>query len=430
MIITDSNITCYGNINSSSVMTIKNSSINNLSKGGEYIYLSGSSDLYLENSDVSLGAGNNAYLSFSKNVNITDSEVYITGIDTGYGYINAGADININNSIFESNPSESYLWGNVISIVDSDVSIGSYINANVINVENSKLDVDKKSRNVYLNIKGTGDSKFINSNVKVNGVTRTSGSLILKDSYFYTENRSASDTYSSLIVSGDLDIENSRVIVSSTSIMPAVLVKGNINLSEDTVFKDNNKKELDIITTVVSESNFLYNPSNLESLGNSYYVSSSDEVKTVSLNGVLSKYAETEGYYYVTLKVVNGKWNDNSTEDIRVKILLGEQFDENNLPTDMIANDGYQSGDWSTTGENELTYTFVEVPVVEKPEEVVPEEPVEPVKPDEPQEDIEDDYIENPDTGLLIPILLYTILVIISLLTLRFVNKSNKFRRI
>ena len=198
--------------------------------------------------------------------------------------------------------------------------------------------------------------EVIDSNLQTHGIRV--GSLTVEDSFLKTETLSTEKGYSPLLVIGVLDITNSRVIASSDGTVPAVLVKNNIVLN-DSIFKDENNNVLDVTDVVVSTDNFI--PSGYS--GNSGYVFAGNIVKTTTLNGNISNYSETAGYYEVTVKVVNGTWEDGSVEDTTVKVLIGEDVD-NYLPTSMIANKGYKSGSWKVNDDGEYGYTFVKDAIV------------------------------------------------------------------
>ena len=197
--------------------------------------------------------------------------------------------------------------------------------------------------------------EVIDSNLQTHGIRV--GSLTVEDSFLKTETLSTEKGYSPLLVTGVLDITNSRVIASSDGTVPAVLVRNNIVLNDST-FKDENNNVLDVTDVVVSTDNFI--PSGYS--GNSGFVFAGNTVKTTTLNGNISNYSETAGYYEVTVKVVNGTWSNGSSEDYILKVLLGDKV-EDHLPTDMIANKGFTKGKWNNV-DGKYVYTFVEKSII------------------------------------------------------------------
>ena len=69
--------------------------------------------------------------------------------------------------------------------------------------------------------------------------------------------------------------------------------------------------------------------------------------------------------YTVTYKIENGTWSNGENSPIEVEVEEGEA--PSNIPTGMIATEGYENGSWNTdpstvtsiTGDTEFTYTFV-----------------------------------------------------------------------
>ena len=248
------------------------------------------------------------------------------------------------------------LSDSTITLSNSGVlSSGNTITLDNINDLSIKMiigkDVSINSTNIVLSesLSSIDELEVIDSNLQTHGI-RVSN-LTIEDSYLKTETLSTEKGFSPLIVMGVLDITNSRVIASSDGTVPAVLVSDNIVLNNST-FKDNNDKILDVTDVVVSTDNFI--PTGYT--GNDGCVSAGDTVKTTTLNGVISNYAETAGYYEVTVKVVNGTWEDGTNEDTTVKVLLGDEPDAY-LPTSMIANKGYKKGSWKLD-DGKYVYTF------------------------------------------------------------------------
>ncbi len=245
---------------------------------------------------------------------------------------------------------------------DGRLSAGNNLSLDNINDLNIKRlfgrEISIDSSNIVLSesLDAPEAVEVIDSNLQTHGIRV--GSLTVEDSFLKTETLSTEKGYSPLLVSGVLDITNSRVIASSDGTVPAVLVRNNIVLNDST-FKDENNNVLDITDVVVSTDNFIPNGYS----GNSGFVFAGNTVKTTTLNGNISNYSETAGYYEVTVKVVNGTWEDGSAEDTTVKVLLGEEVD-NYLPTSMIANKGYKNGSWKVNDDGEYVYTFIQDAIV------------------------------------------------------------------
>ena len=95
-------------------------------------------------------------------------------------------------------------------------------------------------------------------------------------------------------------------------------------------------------------------------------------------------------YAKVTFRVVNGKWADGTTEDKVVDVTLTDgrgTLKADQIPTGMVANEGYEGGKWNPAPETKengiignVTYTY------EFAEKGAPTEPTTPTTPSEPTE--------------------------------------------
>ena len=107
----------------------------------------------------------------------------------------------------------------------------------------------------------------------------------------------------------------------------------------------------------------------------------------------------------VIFEVVNGKWSDDTTDDISVYVTLvtDGKWDMNGsaeltVPEGMKADEGFEGGEWiiippsSVSGTDEVKYTFV---FVEK--ESDPEDPDTPTRPEEPENPDEPTNPDSPD---------------------------------
>jgi hypothetical protein len=280
----------------------------------------------------------------------SDAKVIIEGGETKINYINITGTTQITDATLAL-PTDGYIKS------DGTIDLENVNDLDINYIKGGDISIDTVNINLSGVLSG-GDTGIWDSNINTHG-TRIVGSFDLFDTYYKTVTLNTENTYSPFIVKGDVDIDNSRLIAVSDGTVPAVLITGNVTLNEGSTFKDDNRKLLTTSNITVSNDNFL---SSSSTYGNAEYVSVGDTVKSTTLNNVLTDYAETDGYYEVTLKVVNGTWSDGKSEDYVLKVLLGDKV-EDHLPTDMIANTGFTNGKWKNVDGN-YVYTFVEKSII------------------------------------------------------------------
>ncbi len=325
-------------------------------------------NLVLNDSNVNLGDDGLIDIVYASSLEMNNSEVNTsliqssTGQDSNYLKMNSGIlttnSIDIIGTIDLSNSTlniseEGFINGN------KKVSIKNMNDLNIKSIKGGSVDIDDTNVNLSGALIASDDVDISDSTINTHG-TRVVGGFTLTDTYYKTLYLNDENTYSPFIVKGDVDIDNSRLIAVSDGTVPAVLVTGNVTLNEGSTFKDDNRKLLTTSNITVSNDNFL---SSSSTYGNAEYVSLGDTVKSTTLNGNLSNYSETDGYYEVIVKVINGSWEDGTVEDSIVKVLLGDDPDAY-LPTSMIANKGYKNGSWKVNDDGEYVYTFIKDAIV------------------------------------------------------------------
>ena len=326
-------------------------------------------NVILNDSNVTVGEDGTLDIAYSSSLEINNSDVLTPQITSTGGTDTTCLDLNSGTLTTDSidisgvvDLSNSILNMSEDGLIKSgkELILNHMNDLNIKSIEGGEVNID--STNVSLSgvLKAVGDVSIKDATINTRG-TRVIGDFTISNTYYKTLYLNDENTYSPFIVDGDVDITNTRLIASSDGTVPSVLVTGNITL-RDSTFKDNNDKILTVSDIEVSNNNFL---SSSSIYGNSEYVSLGDTVKSTTLNGNLSNYSETDGYYEVTIKVVNGIWADGSDETITYKVLLGEDA-ESNLPNDMIPNKGYTKGDWKLV-DGEYVYTFVKKAIMDNP---------------------------------------------------------------
>lgn len=418
IVITDSYISASKDLN------VKGSDITINGINSTYAQLIASKDATIDNSEITMyDAGQYTYVSASANMSINKSTINIKAskdkAKNGRGYVSGSGEFKIEDSIYTNEAKGGSHNSKNLIVKNSQINTNGYFSTRKAEIENSTLKLNRKDEeDCYFEISADNPSTLTNSILSVVGGFRTKGELSLKDSYLYTKNSGksnwySSETFSPLVVNGNLNIDNSRVIAESINNLPALLVKGKIVLSEGS-FKDNKKHVLEVEKKTVTTDNFLYNPDSVSNFGNSTFVSENDEVLTAVLNGNISTYAETEGYYIVTFKVVNGTWSDKTTEDKLVKVLINEEITDSTYPTGMIESEGFSEGSWEKTGDNEYTYTFIKSETNESEEDKKTDE----------------EKIENPKTGIDDYTIVSSIFIVILAFVYLYIRKKGYFRKI
>lgn len=421
---TDSTVITDSYISASNDLNVKNANITINGINSEYAQLTASRNATIDNSKITLyDAGQYTYVSASANMSINKSTINIKAskdkAKNGRGYVSGSGEFKIEDSIYTNEAKGGSHNSKNLIVKNSQINTNGYFSTRKAEIENSTLKLNRKDdEDCYFEISADNPSTLTNSILSVVGGFRTKGELSLKDSYLYTKNSGksnwyGSETFSPLVVNGDLNIDNSRVIAESINNLPALLVKGKIVLSEGS-FKDNKKHVLEVEKKIVTTDNFLYNPDSVSNFGNSTFVSENDEVLTAVLNGNISTYAETEGYYIVTFKVVNGTWSDKTTEDKLVKVLINEEITDSTYPTGMIESEGFSEGSWEKTGDNEYTYTFIKSETNESEEDKKTNE----------------EKIENPKTGIDDYTIVSSIFIVVLACVYLYIRKKGYFRKI
>lgn len=422
--IVDSTVITDSYISASNDLNVKNANITINGINSEYAQLTASRNATIDNSKITLyDAGQYTYVSASANMSINKSTINIKAskdkAKNGRGYVSGSGEFKIEDSMYTNEAKGGSHNSKNLIVKNSQINTNGYFSTRKAEIENSTLKLNRKDEeDCYFEISADNPSTLTNSILSVVGGFRTKGELSLKDSYLYTKNSGksnwySSETFSPLVVNGNLNIDNSRVIAESINNLPAVLVKGKIALSEGS-FKDNKKHVLEVEKKTVTTDNFLYNPDSISNFGNSTFVSENDEVLTAVLNGNISTYAETEGYYIVTFKVVNGTWSDKTTEDKLVKVLINEEITDSTYPTGMIESEGFSEGSWEKTGDNEYTYTFIKSETNESEEDKKTDE----------------EKIENPKTGIDDYTIVSSIFIVVLACVYLYIRKKGYFRKI
>ena len=363
------------NINQLPNVVIRNTEMNLTKSFDLGYYIENGNNTYITSGIVTL---DNTHVKLADNISVkvnNDSKLYLR-----------------NNSSIEAESviNEHGLESSLLSVENSNVKVKSIDIAGLVELEDSQVDLDQNgfingAINVELtglndlNIKSIsgGDISIDSTNVNLSGVlsgndilvvdstvntygTRATGDFTLSDSTYNTQTLSSEKGYSPLIVKGDLDVDNSRLIANSDGTVPALLVVGDIDINNELLINDN-KNILEISNVVVSSNNFL--PGGVT--GNDTFVNEGDNVKTITLNGNISNYVETTSYSNIIIKIVNGTWADGTTEEKTIRVLTGEDI-ESSLPSDMIPNKGYKKGEWKLV-DGEYVYTFVKNVLIENP---------------------------------------------------------------
>ena len=248
----------------------------------------------------------------SSEVNVDTYIITNSTIDTNKMYSPSSRDSEIHNSTINTNTYEVH--GSTYLLEDSIINAPSLFRARAIStVRNSKINCGAfETAGTYMGIYGSKISAHISSVLFIED---------FKHSYFLTE----------LSESATMDTVEVR------------LLNYNEQLSFDVTDLDNNLLE--------PTSSGLNTYCSNDKCYNSTYL----DYPTVLIRDKIN----------VSLKVVNGTWKDGSTDDISYELYSFDKLSNEQIPTDMVPNTGYEEGSWDTdliydelNDDYVFTYTF------------------------------------------------------------------------
>ena len=345
-------------------------------------YISNMDHLYLYDSKLQSVKGITVY-DQSENISeysfkIINSEVdinasYDTDSVSSNGIYIEKSKVNFTPKNWYSNKKDGYDNTGKITIIDSDVTANYTTSYNEFRMENSKLtsnrlDVDEGNSTLYMN----------------------KSEILVNSDYEYG------------IRAHDLDFTGSHLISRATK--KAWI--SDIDITTHNLVGINEAKDIMSMNSFLQSNNTKY----------SFYD-----------NEEISKYVEIKTPLKVTFKIVNGTWNDGTTEDKYVESYFFGSINEVDVPKDMVPSDGYENGSWDKEivydelkDEYIYTYEF-------KPKGTTPEKKSSSKKENKKEEK---EKLKNPDTGAFLSITAIGILAVICIKVLKYTKKKNLFNKL
>ena len=361
-------------------------------------------------------SGNQVYvsLSFETDLTITDCKLKSHLLKGSESYIEAYGLLTIDNS--DITEQIIYGFGSGSTITDSDLKIFGLSSRNGLNVENTKLNsldgfTDDSLLQSFVS-SSSGNVTLTDCDFKFNGFISSGGTLTLNnttiikdDNYKMTAtqskannlilNNSTLKSFSRMIIKNDLELndstyeidakehpvylENHNIDITATSALvvvnnfkstnssfkvkqvgsvPAFLIGGEFITDIDSLgFVDYDGNILDLELVNIEDYGFFNNPYNSAVYTNELALPSTfRDAYTLLLNGEATYSLEPKSIDTYTFRVINGTWDDDTTEPLIKRIVRGTTIDSNLIKTK--ANESNMELVITKTGEKEYTYEY------------------------------------------------------------------------
>ena len=148
-------------------------------------------------------------------------------------------------------------------------------------------------------------------------------------------------------------------------------------------------------------------------------------------NSVFTEYSDVllRDKLNITFKIVNGKWSDGTTNDIVLEKYAFDKLLEEEIPKNMIPNDGYDKGKWNIDIiyddlKDDYVYTY-EYELKKEDENTNLT-----LDTDEANGWNDKEKLENPETGAFVSIISIGILIILSIVLFIYLKKRTIFKKI
>ena len=317
-------------------------------------------------------------------------------------------------------PASSYVTSrNKISITSSEVITNGTIGTINLIIKNSSIYGYKDGyTNHHLGEINSINLSIENSEVKLKGNVVAYNTLNMKNAWLECENGSNSTIgtmsvefyaespiydYSTLspLTAGTISLTNSNFRAVSNGIVPAVAIFAGITSdNENFIFKNDDN---DILELEEVDSSVFFNIPDGHTINlNQRDFGTLPKVYTPLKGTDTSSIVQTGESETITLKIINGTWEDGTTEDKTIKVVKGTVINKDFIETISSIENGNLV--FTKTGENEYTYEYS----TNTQEEITPEEK---------------EVVENPKTG--VPSLIVLLLITIIAMTILLLNKNK-----
>ena len=345
------------------------------------------------------------YAPKGKKVIIKDgSNVFARAIISGIiNDIDSNDELQIKNSYVETlgdEVSEVYnyvfssllMCANKIVVENSEIRTNGTITSNDLNITNSTVGFKAGAKKFYLPTFAGLDITFKNVEAKVKGGL-VGTTIDFENTYLEVETGKSTEVFeitgnkfdystSSAFIGDVVTLKNSNFRAKTDGTVPAVAIRTSITSDVDSFdFKDNDEEIVEFKKVNLDDYGFLTVPSGYTVNYNAIALASftnSEGYTAVKGTTALSETATTESKT-ITLKIINGTWEDGTTETITMKVPKDRTIDKNLITT--IAKTEGDVVVVTETGTNEYTFEYMSK---EKAEEIEKEK----------------NKTENPKTGV------------------------------
>ncbi|MBQ7240892.1 MAG: hypothetical protein IJS56_05595 [Bacilli bacterium] len=165
----------------------------------------------------------------------------------------------------------------------------------------------------------------------------------------------------SALIAQDVTLVNSNFKAISLGDVPAILFGNNFTSDKSNFVMHNGSYNLLTLEEIdLEDDGFFANPNNYSVQYNLQLVGNAINVeKSLLLNGKASNVVISGETIEMTIKVVNGTWEDGSSEDKHVTMILGQIPDKNMFKTK--ASKQNQELVIERTGDNEYSYVYKDI---------------------------------------------------------------------
>ena len=336
-------------------------------------------DITIQNSKVEVG--NLIYIIQNRKLTIKDDSYVKAGILAclGSDILNDTAEIIIKDSNVEVSKNEiTQFFGewyhavvlfNKITIDNSNINTNAMWRSFIFNITKSNMFyTDDLERFSILGIT-TNELNVTNSDLDISGaivgqnITLTNSHLssITGPNALALETMGYDGSTMSALVSQNMILINSDFKAVSEGDVPAVAIGNITSDKENFVLHTDDYKILDLETVTLEDYGFFTNPNSYSVNYNNDYIRSLGitSAKTALLNGEAARTVITGETVEMTIKVVNGTWEDGTSDAKTVTLIAGQIPDKNMFKTKTLKNN--QALSIERTGDNEYSYIYSDI---------------------------------------------------------------------
>lgn len=253
-----------------------------------------------------------------------------------------------------------------ITIDNSEIITNAFWSAVTLTINNSNMYTSSAIEK--FDIDGLGGKTLVvnNSDVDISGAI-TFDTITLSNSNLSSQTGPNEDALSTLgfdgstfsaLFANSLELNNSNFKAVSLGDVPAVAIQDGITSNKENFILYNDSYQiLDLKNVDLNDKGFFNNPNNYTTVN--ALLAGKTQGYTGLLNGNASKVVISGESVEMTIKVVNGTWEDGTNEDKHITMILGVIPDKNFIKT--YPTKLNQELKIERTGDNEYSYIYSDV---------------------------------------------------------------------